>query len=295
VSVSLVSRSGRARSGVPIVVAVVAFAVLAALGVRFIPDAAAAEAIRLEEGGFVFERSVDNILGVTNLKTGIRLEHNLDTATKTPTEAEYNALLTQVRTQIATDFGWDLTVEADRIAFRNELHLISQALFSIPDETFEVEEFASLRQLRDVAEAAEGTAECRDRCLPEVMDSVLSISMGAAVSQLLSSVTGAGLAGHIAICGVGMLTIALTGVIIEVGPGITGLARNDIRGLVMTGLYDILAQIVQFQLDADQVAAQGAETVAAATRAAAKEVETATPTEGDNESASDYDLVKDEL
>jgi len=298
VSVSSIHRNRRSRSRVLIVAAIVAFAALAALGMRFIPDAAAAEAVRLEEGDFVFERSTDNILGVTNKKTGIRLEDNLDTVTEGATEQDFNALLTEVRSQFAADFGWDLTADADRTAFRNELHLLSQALFSISDDTFEVEEFAPLRDLRDLVAGVEGTAECRDRCLPvdpAVVNRVVSTAIALSVRKLLADVTGAGPTGQFAIYAVSIFVGGLTAIVLEEAPAITGLSQNDVRMLALASAVDILRLAKQLRADAGTVAKQGAETVVAATRAAAKEVETATPTEPGNESASDYDLVKDEL
>jgi len=297
-SISSLSVKTRVNARTSMIVAVVVFAAMAALCLRFIPDAAAAEAETEEVGNFIFEISAaDNILGVTNKSTRTRLEDNLDAVAAGATATDFNTLLTEVRSQFKADFGWDLTIEADRVRLQDEIHLLSQALFSIPDETFETAEFAPLRDLRDLAAGVEGTAECRDRCLPDddaEVNRVISTFVGSSVRKMLNQVTGAGLTAQVAIYAVGLFVGGFTKFILDEGPARIGIGSNTLRALAIASGVGILEVAKEFRQEANEFAA-GGQSMGEAAKEAAKEVAAATPTEAPNESADDYDLIKDEL
>jgi len=298
VSVSVRFAGGRGRSRVSVVVAVVVFAVLAAVSLRFVSVAAAAEPVREEVGNFIFEISADNILGVTNKTAGVRFEDNLDAVSEGATLAELETLLTKVADQFKADFGWDLTVAADRARVREEIHSLSQALFSIPDATLEDAEYASVRALRDVVAGAEGTAECRDRCLPDnenLVNFIISTAFGASVAKMLAEFTVPGLGAKIAICSVGVFIAAMTWVVLEMAAIIHGVQQPHLRGMVIASVIMLLSLIGDLRADAGAVAVAMEETVPQAIKEAAKEIESLTPTEAPNESSNDYDLIKDEL
>lgn len=288
----------KVRSAIPIVVAV---GVVVALGIRLVPDASAAvvEAETETVGNIVFERSSDNLLGITNKDVGIRLEDNLDAAPQDATQEQLNALISETRTWVRDKFGWDLSVPEDRTHVIEEVQSLAQALGTIPDEQLKLEENAPIAALRDLADELEGVAECRGRCLPEgpeyIKNRVVSTMAAGTVNKILGMVTEDSPGAAIAVFAMSLYVGVLVDVVLMMASGVPGISSETLRLAVIGGLVGVLLVAKGFAKDAQSMASKSGNQVRDDAKKAAQEVADITPADPEFEKTSDYDMVKDEL
>jgi hypothetical protein len=285
------------RAYLPILVLVPALAIgLGLLAPR--PASHAAEIVdRAEVGGFVFEKSDDDMLGITDTARGLRLELDLHTVPDDPTEEQLNSLRAEVAASVKDLYSWDLNSSTDRNRIREEVLALAQALHTIPDESFNVEENQPLLALRDVADGIEGVSECRGRCLPEgnLMNRVIATGVAAIVNRMLADFTNDLPGSQVVVLAVSVLVGGITEFTFNVGPALTGIPAADLRRSAIAGAISMLILVKSYLDDARALAANSSGTVKDEAKKGAEEVAAITPTEPENEPTSDYDMVKDEL
>jgi hypothetical protein len=282
------------RAYLPVLLLVPALAVGLGLLVPRATSSAATIVESAEVGDFLFEKSDENLLGITDRARGLRLELDLDTAPGDAGEEQLDALKTEVAAAVKDIYGWDLNDSADRARIRDEILLLRQALHTIPDETINLEGNGPLLALRDVADGIEGISDCRGRCLPEgeVMNRMISVAVGATVNRMLGEFTGDSAMATIVVYAVSVFVGGIAEFTFNVGPALTGIPVETLRKSALAGAVSTLILVKSFLDDARALADKNAGTVQDATKQAAESVKASANSEVDTK---DYDMIKDEL
>lgn len=246
-----------------------------------------------EVDGFFFERSDDNLLGITDKAQSLRLELDIETASAPATEEQLNSLKTEVATLVKDTYGWDLNSSTDRTRLRDEILLLGQTLHTIPDESFNVEEYKPLLALRDVADGMEGVSECRGRCLDgEVKNRIISVTVGAIVNRILAEFTGDALSASVAAAAVSVFAGTMTEFVFRTGPALTDIPVETLQQSAIAGAISTLILVKSFLRDAKAMADKNSGTVREEVEKGIQEVQGAALSEVDTK---DYDLIKDEF
>jgi hypothetical protein len=268
-------------------------AVLTTLGIRFMPEASAAESVTV--GDFVIELTDDDQIRYNDTSNGIRYDDQLPPEYTAPTVEEVTSLLTEVNSTVKQDLGWDLTDPEDVASVRGERDSLAQALHSFDDSTLEVEETASLRKLRNLVDELE-VAQCRERCTPgtaELLGNVITIvRIGSMVNEILSTINPDTDA-RIAVLAV---TVQLTGLLslpLYVIPTLTNIPSAVVQAAVLFSMKGLLSFAKSAVSDAQALNSKDSGTLAQQAHSEAQEIADLSPSEID--SGNDYDMVKDEL
>ena len=270
-----------------------------------VPRAASSAATIVESAevdNFLFQKSDDNLLGITDKVRELRLELSLDSdpgddVPADPTEKQLNSLKAEAAATVKELYGWDLNSRTDRERIRDEVLLLGQMLHTIPDEYLALEDNEPLRELRNVVDGVEGTTECRDRCLPETRDAVVnrivSVTVGASVNRMLSLYTDNPGWTQLVIFAVSVFVGSLTEFVFNVGPAITGIPLYTLRKSALSGAASMLILVNSYLKDARSLAGEDEGTVRRETEKAAEEVQAAS---GQSEvDPRDYNMINEEL
>lgn len=226
-----------------------ALAVLSAWGVRAGPVEAAEVVAREEVGDFLIEVTDEGVISTTEKSSGIRYEDHLPAELPDVTEEQVQSQLTSVTTDVQQDLGWQLTSDTDRSELRSELAQLGEALSAL-DETSLEQEHPEVLELRSIVDDLHVARECRERCLPDVNETVVAIvTIYRIFSKLNAFFTSLRLpeeAGY----GVLTATAVLTGLLylpIKLLPTVTQLRSSTVRKATLA-LLDGVLRLLKSQL-----------------------------------------------
>jgi hypothetical protein len=270
-------------------------ALVVTLGARSTaPDATAATIQPFETARHLITQAPDGTVTIVDKTTQTALQGTADATSPGPTEEEIAARADGLSHQFKKDLGWDLESEADRARLITETRNFSQQLHNIPQASLDLEENATLRELRDIVDGMDGTKNCRERCLivSTVLTFLVAAALGASMKTLKSHMAdGKPLDASTAVSG----ALFITGLVLS----FVLLLRHEleympfaVKKIVAILLFPALENVFHTFVDMMDYVAHYRATMRQVAADAARHLDDLTP---DDEPATDYDLAKDEL
>lgn len=265
--------------------------VLTTLGIRAVPEAAAAE--RVEVGTSVIETTDDDQIRYTDTNALVRYDDKLPPEYQAPTLEEVKDLASEVNSTVKKNLGWDLTNADDRERAEVELDGLAQVLHSFKEDLFESETMASLRKLRDIVDQLDIT-KCRQRCLDaETLNNVINMArIYSMVNELFATIDPADEMG-VAILAVSALMTGLIPLPFLIVPLIAEIPSTSLQGAVLQSMKVLLTFVKSSLSDALELNSKNPGTAAELAHSEAQDIAHESPSKEDT--GKEYDLVKDEL
>lgn len=288
------SRNARAQS---YLLFAVVLSVLTTLGIRFTPEADAAQSVAREEvDGVIFELFDDDTIHITLKSAGVTYRDNAAAAPANATKNQLDAKLSAVQTAIREDFGWDMAQAADRARAEDEIGALGQALDSISNSDYEVEEYAALRLLRNLVHQLQPVTECRGRCLQEqVPNAITAAAVGGLMSQLYAEFANPELPeGIFRVQSIATAAFSgtMTYAFLQIVPHLTGIRSEKLRIAAVATALGVVTLLEEYIKENRDVANARSVTPKQDAAKEAADIADLTPSE---DNGRDYDMVKDEL
>lgn len=275
---------------------IIVTALVVTLGARYAaPDATAATTDQtFETDHHVVTLAQDGTLTIVDKKTRTAVQDTADPGSPAPTEKELAAKTDGLSQQFKKNLGWDLTVEADRTRLINEARALSQQLHNIPQATLDLEKNVGLRMLRGIVDEMDGTKNCRERCLVrgEIETIIVGVGLGVSLRILKSHLArGEPLNVAQAVAGYILISAQFLAFLIMLERDMIDMPEA-FKFLIIVIMAKILTDVVATFSDIADHVAHSRMTMRQEVTDAAQYIDSLTP---DDEPATDYDLVKDEL